>query len=458
MAEVAAELPRARMPAPALRLLGDDRLCRIAASGDSRAFAVIYERHHQALYRYCRSIVGNRDDAADALQSTMAAALRGLAGELREISVKPWLFRIAHNECISLLRKRRPHAAIDEALGLEAPEHADAGTRQRLRQLVEDLRELPDAQRGALVMRELNGLRYEEIGAALGGSAATARQAVYEARGALQELVEGRAMECEDAKRALSENDRRRLRGRKLRAHLRACTHCRDFEALTRSRRRDLAAVAPPLPAALAAGLLHQALGGGAGSVSGGGVAGAPSGGIGSLAAGKTALAPALLKGAAVVAATAALGGSAVRVASSVDHGGKTAQGPPLAPTAGGSGGAEPAASGPSVLHAGARGAGPGAQSKRESSSSHRARHRRATSHRRRKPKRLTRHTPAPRSHRQPRSTQPQSAPVPTPASSPAPPPAPGGKGVPKNAPKAKAAPGKSSPAPVGATRGGHGH
>ena len=104
------------MPAAALRLLGDDRLSRLAATGDSRAFETIYERHHQALYRYCSSILGSPEDAADALQSTMASALRALVGERREIAIKPWLFRIAHNESISMLRKRRPTTAIDGAL------------------------------------------------------------------------------------------------------------------------------------------------------------------------------------------------------------------------------------------------------------------------------------------------------------------------------------------------------
>jgi RNA polymerase sigma factor (sigma-70 family) len=314
MSEIAAQPPPARVPGAGLRLLGDDRLCRLAAAGDSRAFALIYERHHQALYRYCRSILGDPDDAADALQSTLTSALRGLVGETRDINLKPWLFRIAHNECVSLLRRRRPQVAIDESLELEAPPGADPATRERLRQLVADLRELPDAQRGALVMRELSGLRYEEIAAVLGGTVATARQAVFEARSALHELAEGRAMDCEAVRRTLSDDDRRKLRGRKLRAHLRACGSCRDFGELIGSRRRDLAAVAPPLPAAMAAGLLHNALAGGGTSASGGGS------GVGSLMAGKAVAASTALKTAAIVAATAAAGAGAARVAVHHSH------------------------------------------------------------------------------------------------------------------------------------------
>src|SRR5918911_1465428 len=82
------------------RLIGDSRLARLAARGDQRAFSAIFERYHQQLYRYCRSIVGNDEDAQDALQNTMAKVLQALPGEERELALKPWLYRIAHNESI----------------------------------------------------------------------------------------------------------------------------------------------------------------------------------------------------------------------------------------------------------------------------------------------------------------------------------------------------------------------
>src|ERR687886_2124128 len=78
-----------------------------AARGDPAAFAAVYERHHQALYRYCRSILHNDEDARDALQSAMTRAFAALRTETRDFELRPWLFRIAHNEAISLLRRRR---------------------------------------------------------------------------------------------------------------------------------------------------------------------------------------------------------------------------------------------------------------------------------------------------------------------------------------------------------------
>ena len=98
--------------------LGDERLARLAARGSSRAFAAVYERYHQPLYRYCRSILRDESDAQDALQSTFTRALAALKRDQRIAPLRPWLFRIAHNESISLLRRRRrgevalAHAAL----------------------------------------------------------------------------------------------------------------------------------------------------------------------------------------------------------------------------------------------------------------------------------------------------------------------------------------------------------
>src|SRR4051794_36434310 len=354
MGEFAAELPKARMPAFRLRSLGDDRLGRLVAAGDERAFAIVYERYYQPLYRYCRSIVGDPADPAHAVQNTMAAALRALTGETREIKLKAWLFRIAHNECISLLRGRRPQVAIDESLELIAPDGADATTRERLRQLVADLQELPTAQRSSLVMRELSGLGYDEIAVALGATVAAARQSVFEARSALHEFAEGRAMECESVRRALSDNDGRVLRGRKLRAHLRVCGSCHDFRDLIGTRRRDLAMIAPPLPAALAAGLLHHVVGGGAAAASGGAGAGGAS--LGSLAPSKAIAASTARKAAANVACTAA--GGAGREKANGGVAGEEARRNRGRPRGGGRGPGGDCARGGAVNFAGARHSG----------------------------------------------------------------------------------------------------
>ncbi|MEZ5156587.1 MAG: sigma-70 family RNA polymerase sigma factor [Solirubrobacterales bacterium] len=283
------------------------RLSRRAVRGEDAAFEEIFRRHHQELYRYCLAILRDRDDAEDALQATMAAALRSLPGEEREIDLRPWLFRVAHNESISILRRSRDAAEVDGELADTAAASQDdaLATRERLRRLVADLGRLPERQRSAIVMRELSGLSYEEIAAVVGCGEGNARQAVYEARTALRELEEARSMECEPIRRAISDRDGRRLRGRRIRAHLDGCDGCRAFAASIESRRADLDLLFPPLPAA-AAGTILTGL---AGSGAAGGGAGAGAAGV--AAAGGGIATSAAIKGASLAAAVALAAGAA---------------------------------------------------------------------------------------------------------------------------------------------------
>ena len=297
------------------RLLSDARLMRRASRGDQRAFAAIYERYHQSLYRFCLSILGGAEDAQDALQNTMVKALRSLPGEEREIQLKPWLYRIAHNESIELLRKRRPRVEMDPELVAAAGEPAEtAALRERLRQLLRDLSALPERQRAALAMRELAGVGFEQIGEAFGTSAAVARQTVYEARLSLRQMEEGREMSCEKVMRKLSEADGRVTRRRDVQAHLRVCRECREFRDSIAGRERDLAALAP-LPAVASAGILHALLGGGQASASAG-LAGAAGAG-----AGKVVVSSAVVKSVATVAVVATIGASAADRGGLVDLG-----------------------------------------------------------------------------------------------------------------------------------------
>jgi RNA polymerase sigma factor (sigma-70 family) len=299
-------MSEAAAAAPGLSsLLSDERLTRRAVSGDDRAFAAIFRRYHQPLYRFCLTIVGNPEDAQDALQNTMVKVLRALPGEERRIDLKPWLYRIAHNESIDLLRRRRETTQLD--VEQVAPGYGlaeEAATRERLRRLVTDLRELPERQREVLVMREMSGLDFDEIALAVESSPAVARQTLYEARQSLRQMEEGREMSCETVNRALSEGDGRVTRRRDVRAHLRSCARCRDFRDEIKSRERDFAALAP-LPAVAAAGMLQVLLGGGsqAAGGAGGGLAATLGGG-----AAKTIATSAAVKGVATMAVVAAVG------------------------------------------------------------------------------------------------------------------------------------------------------
>lgn len=246
-------------------LLGDERLARLAGRGSERAFAALYERHHQAVYRYCRSILRHEYDAQDALQSTMTRAYAALRAQERELAVKPWLFRIAHNESISILRRRRPvQELVDEHEQPGSEIDSALERRERLSMLVSDLQALPERQRAALLMRELSGLSIQEIAATLGISPGATKQTLFEARSSLHELSQGRAMQCESVMQAISQRDGRVLRSRRMRAHLRACAECRAFRMAIGARRADLPAIAPPLPMSIAGGLLAHLLAQGA--------------------------------------------------------------------------------------------------------------------------------------------------------------------------------------------------
>jgi RNA polymerase sigma factor (sigma-70 family) len=287
----------------------DDRLALRAAQRDQRAFEAIYKRYHQDLYRFCLAMVGNPHDAQDALQSTMVKVLRALPGEKRQIQLKPWLYRIARNEAVEVLRRRRDNAELEPEQAAVIGVAETAETRERLRTLLADLEQLPERQRAALLMRELSGLDFEEIGATFGSSAAVARQTLYEARLSLRQLEAGREMRCADVTRELSDADGRVTRRREIRAHLRSCADCRAFRDGIAKRHEDLAALAP-LPIAASAGLLHGVLGQagatGTSAVTGSGLAGTVGTG-----AGKAIATSVLVKSATAVAVVAVVGVSA---------------------------------------------------------------------------------------------------------------------------------------------------
>jgi RNA polymerase sigma factor (sigma-70 family) len=288
----------------------DELLAGRAATGDDAAFTALYERYYGPLLGYTGSILLDGEDARDATQNALESALRALPGRDTSRPLRPWLYKIAHNEAITIIRRRRRHSELTEDCEPTVPgPDVDAERRRRLAQLVDDLRMLPERQRGALVMRELNGLSYDEIGVALGLSNDAARRAVCDARSALHDAVDGRATACASVRRSISDGDRRRLRARAIRAHLRSCDACATFQRSIDARRADLQALAPWISGAAVLGAAGGGAGvGGSALVAGGGVSAATGGGLtwGSL--------PPAVKGLAVVAAVAGTGAAAVEI------------------------------------------------------------------------------------------------------------------------------------------------
>ncbi len=288
----------------------DELLAGRAAMGDDAAFTALYERYYGPLLGYTASILLDGEDARDATQNALESALRALPGRDTSRPLRPWLYKIAHNEAITIIRRRRRHSELTEDCEPTVPgPEVDAERRRRLAQLVDDLRTLPERQRGALVMRELNGLSYDEIGLALGLSNDAARRAVCDARSALHAAVDGRETACASVRRSISDGDRRSLRGRAIRAHLRSCDACATFQRSIDARRANLHVLAPWISGAAVLSAAGGGVGvGGSALVAGGGASAASGGGL------TWSSLPPAVKGLAVVAAVAGTGAAAVEM------------------------------------------------------------------------------------------------------------------------------------------------
>lgn len=250
---------------------------RGVSTGHDEAFEEIFTRYRGPLVRHCRATLLDDDLAQDAAQNALTAALRALRSSgSRPEALAPWLFRIAQREAVRLAVGRGRDASHrvadpDETILRNVPSASDERVRDRLRALLGDLARLPVRQRSALLLRELSGLDYGEIAVALETNPDAARQSVLEARHALAQADDGRVQSCTSVRALVDGGDRRRLRGRRVRAHLDDCVGCRAFATRIDDRRRDLGLLFPLGPAAVASGGgLFAALTGG-GAVGGGG-------------------------------------------------------------------------------------------------------------------------------------------------------------------------------------------
>jgi len=289
----AAVLPRSR------RLLGalsDDRLVEQVRSGNAVAFEVIFDRHYRGILSFCRHMLGSREEAEDAVQQTFTSAYTDLQSNRREIRLKAWLYTIARNRCLSVLRARREQAADleDEALPT-AGLSEQVQQRADLQELLHDLRELPDDQREALVLFEIGDLSQAEVANVIGVEPVKVKALVYQARTALIENREARAIPCAEIREQLATASGGALRRAPLRRHLKACEGCREYRDQVKTQRRALAALLPVVPTAglkssVLAGIGFGGGAGGGGIAAGGGVATGAAGASSGTAAGGTGL------------------------------------------------------------------------------------------------------------------------------------------------------------------------
>jgi RNA polymerase sigma factor (sigma-70 family) len=274
----ATALPRAHGGARSprlLRLAGDDHLVELVRRGNEAAFEAIYDRHHRPILSFCRHMLAGRDDAEDAVQHTFLSAYRDLTTSDKAIELRPWLFTIARNRCLSMLRARREQAGIEDLEPATEGLAAEVQQREDLRELLGDLRRLPDEQRAALVLSELGALGHDEIAQVLDCPKDKVKALVFQARSSLQASKQARETPCEQIREELATRRGGALRRSHLRRHLRDCSGCREFRSEVERQRKAIAAVLPVVPTvALKQGVLAGALGGAAGGAGGGLLAG----------------------------------------------------------------------------------------------------------------------------------------------------------------------------------------
>lgn len=171
--------------------LEDRELVRRVLSGHTDDFRVVVERHQQSIFRFTLRLLGNNEEAQDVTQEAFLAAFVSLSGyDSSRAAFSTWLFTIARNRCINLLKRKRP-IALDLPDSISDVTSADPIVRQELsQQLDRALSALPVEQRSAFVLAEIEELPYDEIARIERTSLGTVKSRIYRARQRLQSLLE----------------------------------------------------------------------------------------------------------------------------------------------------------------------------------------------------------------------------------------------------------------------------
>jgi RNA polymerase sigma factor (sigma-70 family) len=270
---------------PLLKLQGDEHLIAMARAGNPGAFEAIVDRYQGRLLGFSRQMLGSTEDAEDVLQEVFVNAYKAMLADEREINLRPWLYRIARNRCLNYLRK--PTADAQESMDM-VPEVEAASTaekvhnREEFRQLLADVGKLPETQRSALLLREMDAMSYEEIAQAMETSVPSVKSLLVRARISLAEASQARQLTCGEVRLDLAEaaEGLRKLSG-PVRRHVRDCEECKDFRSQLRSNDKVLAALVPVGPLVALKGFFASKLGlggagtGGAATATGAGATGA---------------------------------------------------------------------------------------------------------------------------------------------------------------------------------------
>ena len=308
-----------RGPTPLLRIQSDERLVALTRRGNQAAYEALVARYQSRLLAFCRHMLGSREDAEDVLQEVFAAAFNAMLADDRSLNVRPWLYRIARNRSLNHLR--RTQAIGVDSMDVHLSEHGTTTAdkvhkREEFRQLMEDVQELPETQRTALLLREIDALSYEQIAEAMETTVPSIKSLLVRARVSLAEAAEARLLSCEEVREELGEvAEGLRRTTAPARRHLRGCERCSAFRKQLRDTNKALASVLPVGPLLLLKKLLLAHLGttAGAGGAAAG-AAGASAAGVGAGGAVSASMSAVASKAAAGLAAAAIVTAGAVEV------------------------------------------------------------------------------------------------------------------------------------------------
>jgi RNA polymerase sigma factor (sigma-70 family) len=248
-----------------LRLQSDERLIALIRRGNHHAFEALVARYQSRLLAFCRHMLSSREDAEDVLQEVFAAAFNAMLADDREINVRPWLYRIARNRSLNHLRRT-------QAVGMDSMDvHLSEGglttadkvhKREEFRLLIADVQDLPETQRTALLLREIDALSYDQIAEAMETTVPSVKSLLVRARVSLAEAAEARLLSCEEVRHELGEVAEGLTRtSAPVRRHMRTCDRCTAFRKQLRSTNKALAALYPVGPLLLLKKLVLTHLG-----------------------------------------------------------------------------------------------------------------------------------------------------------------------------------------------------
>ena len=315
-----AALPALAGRSPLLRLQSDERLIALTRRGHHGAFEALVQRYQPRLLAFCRHMLGSQEDAEDVLQEVFTAAFNAVMADDRAINARPWLYRIARNRSLNHLR--RPQPAGQDSMDVF---ERDGGTttadtvhkREEFRQIVADVHDLPETQRTALLLREIDALSYDQIAETMDTTVPSVKSLLVRARVSLAEAAEARLLTCEEVRLELGQVAEGLTRTTApVRRHMKVCERCRTFRGQLRKTTRALTAVYPLGPLVIIKSWLAKASVGGAGAAgagagaaaTGGGAAGTGVAGVAATAAGGITAGGAVSAGVSTLASKAVAG------------------------------------------------------------------------------------------------------------------------------------------------------